>query len=44
MERNFKEQLIRNLALAKQMSPVYDKRVLLDDFATRGFGTRALPP
>ena len=43
MKRNFKQQSIKNVVLAKQMRLVYDKRVLLDDFTTRPFGTRAPP-
>ena len=42
MKRNFKEQKIKNVQLAKQMRLVYDKRMLLDDFTTLPFGTRAL--
>lgn len=41
MKRNFKEQKIKNVLLAKQMRLVYDKRMLLDDFTTLPFGTRA---
>ena len=43
MKRNFKQQSIKNVVLAKQMRLVYDKRVLLDNFTTRPFGTRAPP-
>ena len=43
MKRNFKQQSIKNVVLAKQMRLVYDKRVLHDDFTTHPFGTRAPP-
>jgi len=43
MKRNFKQQSIKNVVLAKQMRLVYDKRVLHDDVTTRPFGTRAPP-
>ena len=42
MKRDFKEQSIKNVVLAKQMRLVYDKRILHDDFSTRPYGTRAL--
>src|SRR5689334_16724077 len=39
MKRNFKEQTVRNVVLAKQMRLVYDERILHDDFTARAYGS-----